>query len=103
MQAVLLDPAIRASAAGPLATESPSALVHRDGCELVLPTGFAETPRRGDAGHAGAENRDAWEPSGQRGAITRARAASSSVVVALSSNAPIACSRSGTASSPNRS
>ena len=67
VQAVLLDPAVRAAAAGPLAAEPPSALVHRDRLQLVAPARLAEAPRRRQAGHAAAEDGDAGRAPAHRG------------------------------------
>ena len=46
VESVLLDAAVRTSAAGSLAAEAESALVDGDRLELALPTRFAESPGR---------------------------------------------------------
>ena len=63
--------------------------------KLLLPPRFAQPPRRGQAGHASAEDGDAPAPGRHRGVMTRARASSSSAVHAPSENGRIACSSSG--------
>ena len=56
---MLLDPAVRTAAAGALAAEPPAALVDGDRLELFAPARLAQPPRRGEPGHAAAEDGDA--------------------------------------------
>src|SRR5208282_4437845 len=84
VQSVLLDAPVRPPAAGPLATEPPAPLVNGYRLELLLPAGLAEPPRSREASHPGAEDHYARSPRRHRDVDRRARAFSSSRVVASS-------------------
>ena len=77
VQAVLLYATVAPTAAGTLAPQSPAALVHGDRLELLLPSGLAQSPRRGQTSHAPTQNGDLPAPPHPRVAsVARARASS---------------------------